>query len=299
MPDAFHGLLVFDKPAGMTSRDVVNRALAWFPRGTRIGHAGTLDPLATGVLVVCVGNATRLVEYVQRMEKTYQADLVLGARSDTDDAEGRIEKVDVVNIPSRGTVVKCLEAQVGELLQVPPSFSAARVAGRRAYELARKGRQVVLEPRRVQIYAIDLGLFDFPRLRITVRCGKGTYIRSLARDIGEALGCGAFVDHLRRLCVGCFNEKDALPINLNKIAARSRLLPLETALVELPRVVVRDTEAWKFRNGQAFPLPSDRYSHFERGEDLAVLDDAGTLIGIGSMDENGLLGPTKGLAGGH
>src|SRR5262249_18666004 len=151
-PGSFHGLLVLDKPGGMTSRDVVNRAQRWFPRGTRVGHAGTLDPLATGVLVLCVGIATRLAEYVQRMEETYRAGLRLGARSDTDDADGSVESVSVEHPPDEPTLVDCLQRFVGATFQVPPQFSAAKVTGRRAYDLARKGHEVSLQPRPVRIY---------------------------------------------------------------------------------------------------------------------------------------------------
>src|SRR5262245_48640995 len=147
-PSPFHGLLVLDKPGGMTSRDVVDRALRWFPRGTRIGHTGTLDPLATGVLVLCIGVATRLTEYVQAMRKTYRAGLRLGARSDTDDADGIITAVAGVPAPSRATVEERLRAFLGAIDQVPPVFSAAKVTGRRAYDLARRGEAVSLQARR-------------------------------------------------------------------------------------------------------------------------------------------------------
>src|SRR5712691_4602692 len=152
MNSAFHGLLVIDKPPGITSRDAVNRVQGWFPPRTHIGHTGTLDPLATGVLVICVGAATRLAEYVQRMEKVYEVDIQLGARSDTDDAQGNIEhQTGVTTPPDRATVAGCLQEFLGQIEQVPPRFSAARVKGRRAYDLARRGRKVELKPRTVRI----------------------------------------------------------------------------------------------------------------------------------------------------
>src|SRR5215470_17408950 len=130
----FEGLLVLDKPGGMTSREAVDRALRWFPRGTRIGHTGTLDPLATGVLVLCVGSATRLTEYVQQMSKVYQTTVRLGARSDTDDADGTITPVEGVTPPTREQLEQCLQEFLGEIEQVPPAFSAAKVSGQRAYD---------------------------------------------------------------------------------------------------------------------------------------------------------------------
>ena len=155
MPPSYNGLLDLDKPGGMT-RAVVDRALRWFPRGTRIGHTGTLDPLATGVLVICIGVATRLVEYVQDMPKVYRAGLCLGARSDSDDVDGCITPVVVEQPPSGAHVEIALQNFIGAIEQVPPAFSAARVTGRRAYELARKGRAVALEPRCVRIDEIQI-----------------------------------------------------------------------------------------------------------------------------------------------
>src|SRR5262249_24416928 len=150
------GLLVLDKPQGLTSRAAVDRALPWFPRGTRIGHTGTLDPLATGVLVLCLGSATRLAEYVQDMAKTYRTTLTLGGRSDTDDADGPIAPVAGACPPEAAALAEALAGFVGEQRQVPPAFSAAKVAGRRAYDLARGGTDVVLAARVVKIYGIDI-----------------------------------------------------------------------------------------------------------------------------------------------
>ena len=164
------GLLVLDKPGGLTSRAAVDRALAWLPRGTRVGHTGTLDPLATGVLVLTVGQATRLAEYVQRMAKTYLSTFLLDARSDTDGADGTVEPVAVEGPPpERGQIGAALRGFVGDIEQVPPAYSAAKVTGRRAYELARRGEEVALAPRRVRVYGIDVLAYEFPRVRVRVR----------------------------------------------------------------------------------------------------------------------------------
>src|SRR5688572_19173855 len=202
MRPSFDGLLVLDKPAGLTSREGVDRALRWFPRGTRVGHTGTLDPLATGVLVLCVGVATRLTEYVQAMGKTYFTTVRLGARSDTDDADGTVTPVEGARPPGREELERCLGGFVGEIEQVPPAYSAAKVSGARAYDLARRGREVSLAARRVRVDGIDLLRYDYPEADLEVRCGKGTYVRSLARDLGERLGCGGLVQVLRRTRVG-------------------------------------------------------------------------------------------------
>jgi tRNA pseudouridine55 synthase len=247
------GLLVLDKPAGMTSRSALDRALRWFPRGTRMGHTGTLDPLATGVLVLCLGAATRLTEYVQRMGKTYRAGLLLGARSDTDDADGVVTPVEGAAAPDSAAVAACATGFVGEVAQTPPAYSAAKVAGRRAYALARQGREVELQARMIQIYGIDILEYTYPRLELEVRCGKGTYVRSLARDLGERLGCGALVRTLRRTRVGPFTADDALTLEAGLVAARARLLPLETAVAELPRVTLAEVEVRRLCQGQAVP----------------------------------------------
>jgi tRNA pseudouridine55 synthase len=289
----FHGLLVLDKPAGMTSRDVVDRAQRWFPRGTRLGHTGTLDPLATGALVLCVGAATRLAEYVQDMDKSYRAGLLLGAQSDTDDADGTVTPVAVDRPPAAEEVGRCVRGFVGDIDQVPPAYSAAKVTGRRAYDLARRGHEVSLTPRRVRVYCIDVLAFAYPHLELEVRCGKGTYIRSLARDLGERLGCGALVTALRRTRVGPFAAEGALTLEADPATARSRLLPVSAAVAGLPRVNLSASATSRLRQGQRVPLgdvPAESRA-------VAVFDQAGTLVAVASVDrDKGLLRPEKVLA---
>ncbi len=289
MPNDVNGLLVLDKPLGITSRAAVDRALKWFPRGTRIGHTGTLDPLATGVLVLCLGAATRLAEYVQCMEKTYVTRLHLGARSSTDDAEGIISSGDETAIPSAAEVAETLPHFVGEVDQIPPAYSAAKIDGRRAYAVARKGHDVTLAARRVQIHSIETVAYEPPFLELEVRCGKGTYIRSLARDIGERLGCGAYVETLRRLRVGSFDVTDSVTLDANASTARARLLPLEAAVSKLPSVRLVDAEVEAMRCGRCVKL--DVLAHGE----LAVFDTTGTLVGVALADGD-ILRPMKVLA---
>jgi tRNA pseudouridine55 synthase len=274
------GLLVLDKPGGMTSRAALDRALRWFPRGTRIGHTGTLDPLATGVLVLCLGNATRLAEYVQRMGKTYRTGLLLGARSDTDDADGTVTPVADAAAPDGPAVLACLASFVGSVEQVPPAFSAAKVTGRRAYDLARQGREVTLQPRTVQIHSIDVLRYAYPHLELEVRCGKGTYIRSLARDLGERLSCGGLVATLRRMSVGPFVAEEAVTMEADAETARSRVLPIEMAVSELPRVTLRAAEVKRLCQGQWLRWDGNLAEEME----VAVFDERDRLAAVATFD---------------
>lgn len=278
----YDGLLLIDKPQGITSRQVVDQALGWFPRKTRLGHCGTLDPLATGVLVLCVGVATRLTEYVQEMEKVYRAEITLGSTSTTDDADGTIEELPGVSEPGIEAIDTTLQSFVGEIEQVPPAFSASKLEGKRAYDLARKGKTVTLEPRLVRIHQIDLLAYAFPILTIEVRCGKGTYIRSLARDLGARLGVGGYISALRRLRIGPFRVEDALSAESRAEEARARLLPLSAAVAHLPGVSLAHDIVSRLRHGQAVPasglaLPACR--------EIAVYSESGQLVAIAELDE--------------
>jgi tRNA pseudouridine55 synthase len=281
-----HGLLVLDKPSGPTSRDVVDRVQSWFPRGTRMGHTGTLDPLASGVLVLCIGVATRLTEYVQRMEKTYETVFLLGARSTTDDLDGTVEALAGVQPPEHARAMACLQEFLGEIEQVPPAHSAAKVSGRRAYDLARRGEDVLLAPRRVRIHALDLLAYAYPRLELRVRCGKGTYIRSLARDLGERLGCGALVEKLRRTRVGPFEAAHALPLEADVATARSSLLPLSAAVVELPRVTPDQEQLQQLCQGQTVSIADTALlAGLSEGEsEVAILDRTNRLVAVAVID---------------
>ena len=289
----YHGLLVLDKPLGVTSRDAVDRAQRWFPRGTRLGHTGTLDPLATGVLVLTVGHATRLTEYVQALRKTYVADVVLGARSATDDAEGPVTPVPVHHPPTRADLDAALPAFVGAILQVPPAYSAAKVTGRRAYDLARRGEAVDLAPRTVRIDRIVVLKYTYPNLRLEVRCGKGTYIRSLARDLGDRLGCGAYLTGLRRTCVGPFTPADAVPLGADADTARASLLPLTAAVAELPRVTLPPEAAARLRRGQRVPLAEAVAPVTGPGAEVAVMDVDGKLVAVAAERSGQVLKPVK------
>jgi tRNA pseudouridine55 synthase len=289
----FDGLVVIDKPSGLTSRDVVNRAQGWFPPGTRLGHTGTLDPLATGVLVLCIGKATRLAEYVQRMSKVYYAGIVLGATSDTDDAVGQITPTLVSNLPTRDEVMQALAGFIGTVEQVPPAYSAAKVTGRRAYDLARRGNEFVLAPRLVTIHAMDVVTFVYPHLHVIVHCGKGTYIRSLARDLGARLGCGGYIASLRRTRVGCFTPEDAVSLNLEPLQARQRILPMAHAVRELPGITLDAALAKRLLHGQHIDSPIAIAD-----VEAAVFDEADRLLAVADVTE-GVLHVKKSLLGVH
>jgi tRNA pseudouridine55 synthase len=287
--------MVIDKPHGMTSRTAVNRVQRWFPRRTRVGHTGTLDPLATGIMVMCLGTATRLAEYVQEMPKTYRAGLLFGVRSTTDDLEGTVTKHDLGQAIDQKGMQNALSTFVGEIEQVPPNFSAAKMDGRRAYDLARRGRTVLLHPRMVTIHGIDIVDFDFPRVELEVRCGKGTYIRSLARDLGEKLGCGALIEKLRRTRVGPFGEEDAVPLDMDSHVAHQRLLPTSATVAHLAQVVVDIESERLLRQGQAITLPStaDR-DKLGKSPKCAVVTRDGGLIAVCTWDaEKHQLWPSK------
>lgn len=296
MPATVHGLLVVDKPGGLTSRDVVNRVQGCFPRGMRIGHTGTLDPLATGVLVLCVGQATRLTEYIQDMDKTYHSVFRFGVRSDTDDADGTVQPVADAPVPDRAAVDRGLNEFIGDIEQVPPAYSAAKVSGRRAYDLARRGHEVALAARRVHIDDITVLAYEYPRLEIEVSCGKGTYIRSLARDLGERLGCGALVEMLRRTRVGPFTAAEGVTLDLDTSQIVSRLLPLAAAVAELPQLTLPPSLGDRLRHGQRVPCP-DSFSLQKEVTDpvkVAVLAASGSLVAIARLNlEDRTLLPEK------
>lgn len=287
----FDGLLVLDKPGGMTSREAVDQAQQWFPRRSRLGHTGTLDPLATGVLVVCVGKATRLAEYVQAMGKTYHSLFRLGATSDTDDADGTITAVADAPVPDQAAVQAALARFVGTIEQMPPAYSAAKVTGQRAYALARRGEEVELRPRPVQVYDIRLLRYAYPELEVEIDCGKGTYIRSLARDIGAALGCGAHVATLRRTRVGPFTPAMAVPLETPRQEARTRLLPAALALSELPHLLLPQSDVGRLCHGQRI-VPAASPPALDGA--IVVCDESGTPCLVAAIDpKEGTLRPVK------
>jgi tRNA pseudouridine55 synthase len=254
------GIFLFDKAPGMTSHDVVSRARRWF--GTRaIGHAGTLDPMATGLLILCVNAATRMSEYLLGQDKAYAAEILLGQTTNTDDAEGEVIASAAVPELDDDMLAAVVPRFSGAISQVPPQFSAIKKDGQRAYALARKGESVELAARVVQIDALTLTR-DATRpavLRAEVSCGSGTYIRALARDIGQALGCGAHLILLRRLRIGSFLLTDAvteqdMQAHASAGTCAAVLQPMDHALANAPEITLDETQTRRLLMGQRIAL---------------------------------------------
>ena len=207
------GVLNLKKPAGITSRDLVNKVQR-LVRPTKVGHAGTLDPMATGVLLVCVGPATRLVSMLQEGRKTYVTQFTLGQTSDTDDSSGVIAHRAIDGPPPLlPQIVELLNLMTGVISQVPPDYSAVHVDGQRAYSLARQGQEISLKAKEIEIHSIQLLRYEWPLLELEIVCGSGTYIRSIARDLGEQLGCGGLMSRLERTRIGDFSVSQSLTVD--------------------------------------------------------------------------------------
>jgi tRNA pseudouridine55 synthase len=278
-----HGFLNIDKPSGMTSHDVVVR-IRRLSGQRRVGHAGTLDPAATGVLVVALGGATRLIEYVQHQTlKRYLAAVCLGATTTTDDADGEVVVQQPLPPLDRAMIEEALAPLRGTIWQTPPMYAALHHQGRRLYALARAGVTVEPPPRQVHIERLELVEYQPPLLTLDVVCGSGTYIRALARDLGVALGCGAHLAALRRTAVGAFRVEDAISLHVLEEevhadaheALRRRLLPPEIAVADWHALRLDEEQARRIRHGLAIPAPADAPSqtraHAPDGTLLALL----------------------------
>ncbi len=274
------GLLNVDKPAGLTSHDVVG----WVRRGThirKVGHAGTLDPMATGVLVLGLGPATRLSEYIMGHIKRYSAEIRLGIETTTYDAEGEVAAEHNPSGVTRGAVESALEAFRGEIMQVPPAYSAIKRNGVRLYKLARQGEEVEIEARPVTIESLRLTAWEPPIFRLEVVCSPGTYIRSLAHDIGQALEVGAHLSGLRRESVGAFTLDDAVTWDALTAAMESGdwerfLLPPERAVIDWPAVHLTPDQVEDVRHGRFIEMADDTLesarAHTPEGRLAALLE---------------------------
>jgi tRNA pseudouridine55 synthase len=271
------GLLNLCKPSGLTSRDVVNRVQR-LVKPHKVGHAGTLDPLASGVLVVCVGPATRLIEYVQRMPKRYLATFLLGRESETEDIEGAVTELADPPVPTAEQVRGVLPRFVGCIQQLPPAYSALKVDGKRAYALARRGEAPDLQPRPIEVHSIDLVDYSYPQLLLDIRCGSGTYVRSLGRDIARALGTQAVMSALVRTEIGPFQNTGALRgDDITPQSIDRELLPPTLALGAMPQVQRDLREIALLRNGQQIKRDDGQGSS---NAEIAILDPAGKLMAI-------------------
>ena len=232
-----NGVLNVFKPSGITSFDVV-RIVKKVANTKKVGHTGTLDPLASGVLPICIGNGTKIVDFIMNESKIYKSTLKLGIITDTYDKEGKILKEEAVNL-SEDSIRECIKSFVGSIDQVPPMYSALKVNGKRLYELARKGIEVERNSRKIDIYSIDILKIEIPYVTFTVHCSKGTYIRSLCYDIGERLGVGASMWELERIKTGIFNIEDSIHINdLNNENIESYLISIDKALDKYDKVFI-------------------------------------------------------------
>lgn len=274
------GFYNINKPVGPTSHDMVAALRRRLPRRTRVGHAGTLDPFADGVLVVCVGPATRLAEYVQTRPKTYRATVRLGATSDTDDPTGTVTPTAAAEPPTTEQVHQVLARFRGTVRQVPPAHSAVHVNGQRAYRLARRGQPVDLPERTVQVHGLELLTRREWELDIEVRCSTGTYIRSLARDIGEALGVGGYCQSLTRSAVGDFTLDRAK--NPEQIDLEADVLPARLAVEHLPQFTLGPDALAAVCQGKQVTLDADAPAG-----PCALLDGRGQLAALGEVPTPG------------
>lgn len=276
--DLVSGVLVIDKPVGVTSHGVVEIVR----RGTgirRAGHTGTLDPRASGVLVVLIGPAVRLSEYVASDDKRYQATIRLGTTTDTYDSEGRITSTHSFEGITEEQVREVLEGFKGEIEQVPPPYSAIRVKGRRAYDMARKGEPVELKPRKIQVYELELLEWAPPDLVVDVYCSSGTYVRSLAHDLGEALGCGAYLVGLRRTRSGHFTLRQAVSLRRLQEAFQQGnwyqyLIPAAEAVPQFPILTLNAEEMDEVYHGHRIPAEPNS------PEMVRALSEQGDLVAL-------------------
>lgn len=272
-----HGLLNIDKPAGVSSRHVVSqieRAL----EPLSVGHAGTLDPLATGVLVLGVGRATKLIDHLHRFSKTYVGTFLLGRSSDTEDITGIVTEFENSLQPTREQLNQVLPRFLGEIQQQPPAFSALKVAGQRAYKLARGGREVVLQPRPIVVQRFEILRYKYPELQVEIECGTGTYVRSLGRDLARAVGTEAVMSALQRTRIGPFAISSAIaPDQVRGDNVAELLQPSVLAIGDVPRVTLRADQAAELqRSGVLFDLEPPIHP----GQELAALAPDGRLFAI-------------------
>ncbi len=269
------GVLAIDKPAGRTSRDVCNR-IERLVRPDKVGHTGTLDPLATGVLLLAIGSAARLVEFSLGHSKEYEADFQLGATSDTLDIDSAVRPLESPPVLSRHEIVTEMAKWIGNVAQVPPKYSAINVSGRRAYDLARKGKEFELAPRQISIYAIELLTYDYPCLTLRIECGSGTYVRSLGSDIARGLGSDAVMSRLVRTRIGPFKLSDCRSLDAlqssDDVAARLR--PPQLLIANLPVIALNQVQCLSIRHG--IPLQLNEPT----AEKIVAVDAVDNLVAV-------------------
>lgn len=291
---ALDGILLLDKPLGLTSNAALQEVKRLF-QARKAGHTGSLDPLATGLLPICFGEATKLTGYMLDADKRYRFTCRLGEITATGDAEGEILERRPVPALTEADIRPVLARFTGALMQTPPMYSAVKHQGQRLYDLAREGKVVAREPRPVTIHRMDLVDWQSPEMELDVRCSKGTYVRTLAEDIGTALGSGAHVSRLRRLGVGPFDEPEMHTLeSLRQRAAEGQarldasVLPLDASLTHLPEVRLTRDSAWYLKQGQPVQVPRAPTRGLVR-----VLTAEGQFLGVGEIDEDGRVAPRR------
>lgn len=291
---ALNGVLLLDKSSGRSSNFELQRAKFLF-KARKAGHTGSLDPLASGLLPVCFGEATKISNYLLEGDKRYFVRIKLGLVTDTGDKEGNLLETRPVDSFKKEDLDLLIARFVGEIEQVPPMYSALKHKGQRLYELARKGIEVERPPRKVTIYQLNLLDFGEDFVELDVCCSKGTYIRTLAEDMGEALGCGGHVEVLRRTAVNRFDVKQAFTLAQLECLAEegdealcSVLRPVDEALEEWPSCLLTESQSWHIRQGQ--PI---RFNDLKDGQSYRMYESGGKFIGVGQRNEEGLLAPKR------
>jgi len=291
-----HGILLLDKPQGLSSNQALQKARHLF-RANKAGHTGSLDPLATGLLPICFGEATKIAGYLLGSRKAYAAECRLGVTTTTDDSEGEVVETRAVRALDAAAIETALKNLRGKIAQTPPIYSALKQGGVALYKRARRGEEVAAPPREVEVFRFDLIEHVGDVLKLHVECGSGTYVRSLVRDLGAALGCGAHLTALRRLWVDPFREPAMWTLAQLEQCARADvaaldeiLLPLEQGLAALPELVLGDDEALRLRQGKTLAKPD------LRGHALCrALDAAGRLVALIEVDQTGIARVRRGF----
>ena len=290
------GVLVLDKPAGFSSNDAVQKAKRMF-HARKVGHTGALDPLATGVLPLCFGEATKFSQYLLDSDKKYWTRLKLGVATDSGDADGQvIQTRPVVNVDAE-KIEAALRFFRGEIDQVPSMFSAVKHQGQPLYKLARQGIEIERQARRVTIFSNELAAFEGDELELEIHCTKGTYVRTIAEELGEILGCGAHVTALRRRAAGPYHEDDMITFEKLEAALEEGsldrfLLPVSSAVRQWPEVRLTDNTAYYLRQGQPVIVPHAPTSGWVRLAEIEE-DDSVRFIGVGEILDDGRVAPRR------
>ncbi len=289
------GVLLLDKPQGMTSNKALQEVKFLF-KAAKAGHTGSLDPLATGLLPICFGEATKLSAFLLDADKHYRVSVKLGETRTTADAEGEVlEQADPSGV-TQAMLLETLSDFLGEQQQLPPMYSAIKHQGERLYKLARQGLEVEREPRTIHIHSLELIDFSLPEFRMDVHCSKGTYVRTLAEDIGKRLGCGAYVSGLRRSGVGPYDDQSMVTLDQVRQAFSDKrfkemddwLLPLESALAEWPQVALSADAAFYMKQGQPILVPNAPTSGWVR-----LYANETDFLGVGQILDDGRVAPKR------